>query len=81
MEDGKVNNAPAAIIALKKGLMADNTNPDLWYNIGGAYFTIKQWDSARYAWNAAIQLKPDYELAKKGLAALPPQVNNVAGIK
>ncbi len=81
MEDGKVNNAPAAIIALKKGLMADNTNPDLWYNIGGAYFTIKQWDSARYAWNAALQLKPDYDLAKKGLAALPPQVNNVAGIK
>ncbi|MGP8217147.1 MAG: tetratricopeptide repeat protein [Bacteroidia bacterium] len=83
MAFGRQNKAPEAIIALKKGLFADNTNPDLWYNIGGAYFTIKQWDSARYAWNVALQLKPDYALAKQGLSALPPPTPGVVikGIK
>ncbi|HXP52671.1 MAG TPA: hypothetical protein VN922_22140, partial [Bacteroidia bacterium] len=81
MELGRENKAPEAIIALKKGLIADNTNPDLWYNIGGAYFTVHQWDSARYAWNVALQLKPDYPQAKQGLGALPAPTTTVTGIK
>ena len=78
---GNKGQAREAIVDLKKGLFADNTNPDLWYNIGGAYFTVKQYDSARYAWNVTLQMKPDYAQAKQGLAALPPKVNDVKGIK
>jgi len=81
MEFGRENKAPEAIIALKKGLVANNNNADLWYNLGGAYFTVHAWDSARFAWNCALQLKPDYDLAKKGLAALPPPQNTVTGIR
>ena len=82
MEFGRENKAPQAIIALKKGLYANNNNPDLWYNLGGAYFTVHEWDSARFAWQCALQLKPDYDLAKKGLSALPPQgKDTVRGIR
>jgi tetratricopeptide (TPR) repeat protein len=81
MQDGNQGKTRDAITALKKGLFADNTNPDLWYNIGGAYFTVKQYDSARYAWMVTLQMKPDYAQAKQGLGALPPKVNDVAGIK
>ncbi|HTB05560.1 MAG TPA: tetratricopeptide repeat protein [Bacteroidia bacterium] len=76
-------NVQEGIHELKMGLRADNNNPDVWYNLGGAYYTIKQFDSARFAWNAALTLKPDYDQAKQGLAALPPATSGVEikGIK
>jgi tetratricopeptide (TPR) repeat protein len=63
-----------AIQELRKGLALDN--PDsmsakLWDNLGGAYFTIRQWDSARSAWTKTLQIKPDYVDAQRGLQALP----------
>ena len=81
MAYGKQGNVRGAIDAMRNGLFADNKNPDLWYNIGGAYFTEKQYDSARYAWAATLQLKPDYAKAKQGLAALPPKQADIQGIR
>ena len=60
-----------AIRELRKGIATDSTMPELWYNMGGAYFTMQKWDSARYAWNRTLQLKPDYADAMKGLQAIP----------
>jgi tetratricopeptide (TPR) repeat protein len=87
-QQGKI---PLALAALKNGLKADNTNPDLWYNLGGAYFTLNQWDSARYAWNATnalLQSKKDTALTRrlgpitmKGLSNLPAPTTTVNGIK
>jgi protein O-mannosyl-transferase len=48
----------------------DSTYAQIWYNIGGAYFTKQQYDSARYAWMKALQYKPGDEDAKRGLSAL-----------
>jgi tetratricopeptide (TPR) repeat protein len=62
-----------AIREFKKGIATDPTMPELWYNLGGAYFTLQKWDSARYAWNMTLQLKPDYTEATRGLQAIPPQ--------
>jgi tetratricopeptide (TPR) repeat protein len=81
MAYGKTGDVRKAINALKNGLFADNSNPDLWYNIGGAYFTEKQYDSARYAWTVTLQLKANYPQAKQGLSALPPKQVDVAGVK
>lgn len=64
-----------AINALKKGIDLQPNNPDLWYNLGGAYFNNGQPDSARYAWTTTLQIKPDYTDAQRGLQALP-QPNN-----
>src|SRR6185312_3203691 len=80
VEMGKTGNYLGAIAEMKKGLQGDNGNPDLWYNLGGAYFTVKYYDSARYCWNAALQLKSDYPQARQGLSALPPPTTNVTGI-
>jgi len=81
VEEGKNGKYFDAIVDMKKGLQGDNNDPDLWYNLGGAYYTVKYWDSARYCWSAALQLKPDYAQAKQGLSALPPAEKTINGIR
>jgi tetratricopeptide (TPR) repeat protein len=62
-----------AINEIKKGLDFDPNNPNIWYNLGGAYFTFHNYDSARIAWTRTLQLKPDYTDAQRGMSALPKQ--------
>ncbi len=59
-----------AIVYFRKALLIDSTNGAMWDNIGGAYFTVKQYDSARYAWMKALQYQPGNSDAKSGLQAL-----------
>jgi len=59
-----------AVAMLEKAVESDPSNPDLWYNLGGACFTINNFQRAREAWIKALELKPDYEQAKQGLAAI-----------
>jgi hypothetical protein len=59
-----------AIVLLEKAVASDPANPDLWYNLGGACFTVQNYTRAREAWNQTLLLKPDYEQAKQGLAAI-----------
>jgi len=58
-----------SILYFYKAIDADATNHEAWYNLGGAYYTIARYDSAVYAWNKTLALKPDYENAIKGLEA------------
>jgi len=46
---------------------------DLWYNLGGAYYTWGRYDSAYYAWTKSLKLNPNQAEAKKGLSSI--QVN------
>lgn len=64
---------PAAIVWLEKAVSTDSTNVEYWYNLGGAYFTNKDFDKARNAWSKTLILKPDYIQAQQGMAALPIQ--------
>jgi hypothetical protein len=59
-----------AIQMLEKGVEADPSNPDIWYNLGGASYTVGNFKRAREAWNQALALKPDYEQARAGLKAI-----------
>ena len=59
-----------AIRLLEKAIEADPDNPDYWYNMGGASFTVQDFKKARTAWTKTLQLKPDYEQARQGLAAI-----------
>jgi protein O-mannosyl-transferase len=57
-----------------KAIRINPTDADLWYNLGGAYFTWGKYDSAYFAWQKTIQIDPNNAEAKKGLAALVPVV-------
>jgi protein O-mannosyl-transferase len=53
-----------------KAIHISPSDAELWYNLGGAYFTWGKYDSAYYAWNKTLQIDPKNQEAKKGLAAL-----------
>ncbi|MCW3084964.1 MAG: hypothetical protein JWP12_2330 [Bacteroidetes bacterium] len=59
-----------AITFLEKAVACDPSNPDLWYNLGGACYTVQNYQRAREAWTQTLVLKQDYEQAKQGLAAI-----------
>jgi protein O-mannosyl-transferase len=63
----------AAITLLEKAVASDPSNPELWYNLGGACYTVGNFQRAREAWNQTLLLKPDHEQAQKGLSAIPRQ--------
>jgi protein O-mannosyl-transferase len=68
---GTNKNYSASIRYFYRALQHNKRNPDVWYNLGGVYFTIARYDSARIAWQQCLKLKPDYTKAKQGLSALP----------
>jgi tetratricopeptide (TPR) repeat protein len=67
---GKLGRYNEAITYFRKGLEADPTNADLWYNIGGAAFSMNLYDSAYNCWSRALQYNPKHEGAQKGFAAV-----------
>lgn len=66
---GKAGRFPEAINEFRKGIAVDSVNPDLWYNLGGAYFSNHQYPDAAIAWQRALRIKPDYAKAQQGLQA------------
>lgn len=68
-EYGSKGQYSEAINVFKKGIAIDSTNPDLWYNLGGAYYSNMQFAEAVEVWKVALQIKPDYVKAQQGLQA------------
>lgn len=66
---GKYGKYTEAVAEFKKGIALDSTNPQLWYNMGGAYFSNKQYADAIDAWQMALKLNPDFTTAKQGMGA------------
>ena len=66
---GKKGMYAEAITEYKKGLAIDPTNADLWYNMGGAYFTNKQYPEALECFQKAQKLKPENPQAQQGVSA------------
>ena len=64
---GKYGKYAEAIAEFKKGISVDSTVPGLWYNLGGAYFSIKEYKEAIAAWQVCLKLKPDYNDARMGM--------------
>lgn len=74
-EFGKYGKFPEAIEQFKKALSVDSTNPEIWYNLGGALYSNRQLPDAIGAWQRALQLKPDYAQARQGLQAAMAALN------
>jgi len=66
---GKYGKFPEAIGEFKKGLSFDSLNADLWYNLGGAYFSNHQLPEAVNAWRASLNIKPGNVQAQQGMQA------------
>ena len=67
---GKEQKFMEAIAEMEKAKQIAPNNPDVWYNLGGAYYTIKDYPKAMEAWQHTLQLKPDHAQAKQGCEAL-----------
>jgi Flp pilus assembly protein TadD len=66
---GQYGKYAEAVGEFKKGIAVDPGNPDLWYNLGGAYFSNKQFPEAIAAFQQALKLRPGYAQAQQGLQA------------
>lgn len=53
-----------------RGISYYPSDAELLYNLGGLYFTIERFDSARYYWNLNMRDNPNHEGTMKGLDAL-----------
>ena len=75
-EYGKFGKYPEAIEEFKKGLAIDSSNAELWYNMGGAYYSNHQIQEAIASWQVALKLKPDYLMAQQGMQAAMGLLNS-----
>ena len=66
-EYGRVGNYPGAIKEFIKGVTIDSANADLWYNLGGAYYSNGQLNEAIAAWQTTLKIQPGYAKAQQGL--------------
>jgi hypothetical protein len=74
---GKDKKFDKAIEYMERAAAIDEKNPDvddpeIWYNLGGAYYSVQKFDKAREAWSKCLTLKPDHAEAQRGMSALPP---------
>jgi hypothetical protein len=64
-----------AVGEFKKGIAVDSSNADLWYNLGGAYYSNQQFPEALEAWKVSLKLRPGYEKAMRGMQAAMANMN------
>ncbi len=70
---GAEHKSNQAIMELRKGLslpLPDSLRAIMWYNIGGASYTLHDWNNARIAWDSALRFNPRYTDAQRGIEAL-----------
>jgi len=63
-----------AVALMQKAAELSPQDPEIYYNMGGAYFTAGNYEKAREMWNRTLQLRPDHTEARRGLGALPPAI-------
>jgi protein O-mannosyl-transferase len=56
-----------AIIVLNNCVILDKWNPEGWYNLGGAYYNIRNYKRAEACWKEVLKLNPKHEQAIQGL--------------
>jgi len=59
-----------AIKDLERATIYDPQNAEMWFHLGGAYFTVQDLDMAREAWDNVLSIDHDHEQAIEGLKAL-----------
>jgi tetratricopeptide (TPR) repeat protein len=73
---GKFGKYMDAVEVYKKGLQVDSASVDLWYNMGGAYYTDKKFPEAISCFKTALKYQPNNAQAQNGLNAALSVMNN-----
>ncbi len=63
-----------ALFDVEMATQLDPGNFMMFYHLGGAYYTVGNYNKAYESWQRCLQLNPNYEEAKKGITALQPLV-------
>jgi hypothetical protein len=61
-----------------KCTLLDPNNPEGWYNLGGAYFNQQKFAQAKYCWERALQINPNYAEVKKVLPMITPAMLGIS---
>jgi len=69
--DAKAGKTNYAFYWFDKASKIYPQDPEIWYNLGGAAFSMGDYAKARTAFEKCLQIKPDHAQAKNGLANCP----------
>lgn len=72
--DAKAGRTNYAAYWFEKGTRIYPQDPELWYNLGGACFSMGYLSKAKMAFERCLQIKPDHAQARNGLSNIPPGV-------
>lgn len=75
LSEGVAKNFIESIAQMRMALKYDSTNAEIFYNLGGAYFTIQRMDSAKYFFSKTLEINPSYEKAILPLRVIQMQGN------
>ena len=63
-------NPQKGIELMDKSVVYDSLNVEYWYNIGGAAYTMGNFEKAKHAWGKTLSLNPKHEQALQGMQAV-----------
>jgi tetratricopeptide (TPR) repeat protein len=70
LEAARKKDLNTALDMLTKASTLDQNNPDVWANLGGAYFTLTDYANAKICWENALHLDPNHQEAARGYQAV-----------
>lgn len=60
------------------GTILDPNNAEAWYNMGGAFFNIGRIPQAKFCWERALQINPNYQEVKRVMPMLQQAMATMA---
>ena len=69
--DARENKLKNSQYWFERALRFNQNDSNLWYNLGGVSFNLKEYDKAKEAFTKCLQLDPNNKNAKNGLANCP----------
>jgi tetratricopeptide (TPR) repeat protein len=70
LDAARKKDIPTAIMLFNKAVALDQNNAEIWANLGGAYFTVLDYNNARIAWENALKIDPNHVEATRGYQQL-----------
>ncbi|MFI5148125.1 MAG: glycosyltransferase family 39 protein [Bacteroidia bacterium] len=66
LDAARAKDIPKAIEQFKKAVDLEPNSAEMWANLGGAFFTVQDFNNARISWDNALKLDPNHQEAARG---------------